>query len=164
MSESSAETHLNQANEYTVAVAFLGTPHRGLARGTLVKGLADTLRLVYKEVNSNILHPLKRNSQVLAELEDSFATWLRKKGDRFTLTSFYEELGTVARGLVCNAVLNLTNTSVVMWLTTFHRLLGKTQGVFPVSQSFQSTRATEYVKRKWHIFNIRVDAKQFTRI
>lgn len=102
MSESSAESHLNHADRCTVAVAFLGTPHRGLAKGTLIKGLADTLRLVYKEVNSNILHPLKRNSQVLAEIEDSFAIWLRKKGDRFTLTCFYEELRTIGRGLVRN--------------------------------------------------------------
>lgn len=100
MSESSAESHLNQADRSTIAIAFLGTPHRGSGLAPFAKGIADILKLVNMKVNGDILEPLKRNSQVLADVEDSFSNWLRKKGSRVDLTCFYEELGLPVTGLV----------------------------------------------------------------
>lgn len=100
LSESSAEAHLNQVDRCTIAVAFLGTPHRGSELAPFAKGIVDILKLVNIRMNGNILEPLKRNSQVLADIEDSFSNWLRKKGSRFDLTCFYEELGLPVTGLV----------------------------------------------------------------
>lgn len=53
------------------------------------------------QVNKNILEILKRESEVLADVEESFGIWLRKKGDRFNVTCFYEELGFPGVGQVC---------------------------------------------------------------
>ena len=100
MSESSSEPDLNQIDRCAVAVAFLGTPHRGSGLATFAKGATDILKFVHKRVNSDILEPLKRDSQMLADVEDSFAHWLRRKGNQFNITCFYEELGLVGVGLV----------------------------------------------------------------
>jgi hypothetical protein len=39
----------------------------------------------------DILAILKRNSDSLAEVEESFAVWFRRNNTRFSLTCFYEE-------------------------------------------------------------------------
>lgn len=100
MSESSAESHMNQTERSTIAIAFLGTPHRGSGLATFAKGIAGILKLVNMKANGDILEPLERSSQVLADIEDSFSNWLRKKNNRIDLTCFYEELGLPVTGLV----------------------------------------------------------------
>jgi hypothetical protein len=100
MSESSAESHLNKADSSTIAIGFLGTPHRGSNLAKFAKGVASVLKLANVKVNKDILEPLKQNSQVLADIEDSFSNWLRKKGNRIDITCFYEELGLPFTGWV----------------------------------------------------------------
>jgi hypothetical protein len=92
MSESSYENHLKQADRCTIAVAFLGTPHRGSGLAPFAKAVANILKAGGKRVNKDILGLLKRESEVLADVEDSFGIWLRKKGPEFNITCFYEEL------------------------------------------------------------------------
>lgn len=99
LSEQAADDHLRQLHLDTVAVAFLGTPHRGSGLAPYAKGVANVLKLT-KRVNSDILDVLQRNSQVLADVEDSFATWLRKRGSSVDITCFFEELELPAFGMV----------------------------------------------------------------
>jgi hypothetical protein len=70
----------------------LGTPHRGSGLAPFAKVVANILKAGQKRVNKNILGLLTRGSEVLADVEDSFANWLRKKDATFNITSFYEEL------------------------------------------------------------------------
>ncbi len=92
ISETTVESHLKQADSCTIAVAFLGTPHRGSGLAPFAEGVANILRAGHMRVNSRILGLLKRDSEVLADVEDSFDIWLRKKAGHFDVTSFYEEL------------------------------------------------------------------------
>lgn len=50
------------------------------------------MKLVKIRVNDDILKVLERDSEVLADIEESFGLWLRKKKDAIDLTCFYEEL------------------------------------------------------------------------
>ena len=92
MSESSCDEHLKQVDRCTIAIAFLGTPHRGSGLAPFAKVVANILKACQKRVNKNILGLLTQDSEVLADVEDSFGIWLRKKDATFNITSFYEEL------------------------------------------------------------------------
>jgi hypothetical protein len=93
MSENSHEAHLQQADRCTIAVAFLGTPHRGSDLAPFATKLALILKAGHKRVNTNILQLLRPESETLADVQDSFAIWLRRKAAaRFNTTCFYEEL------------------------------------------------------------------------
>lgn len=54
-------------------------------------GVAHILKAAHKRVNTDILALLKRDSEVLAEIDSMFSIWLRKKGRGFRLTCFSEE-------------------------------------------------------------------------
>jgi len=92
LSESSYEEHLKQANCCTIAIAFLGTPHRGSGLAPYATAIAGILKAGGKRVNKDILGLLERESEVLVDIEDSFGIWLKKKGAEFNVTCFYEEL------------------------------------------------------------------------
>lgn len=100
ISEMNAEAHLNQICRSAIAIAFLGTPHRGSSLAPFAKIAVDVLRLLRIGSNSDILEPLKRNSQVLADVEDNFGHWVRKRGDQFNMACFYEELALPITGWV----------------------------------------------------------------
>jgi hypothetical protein len=59
------------------------------------------LKIGGKRVNTDILRVLERDSEVLADIEDSFGIWLRRKSSDFQITCFYEELELPGVGLVC---------------------------------------------------------------
>jgi protein SERAC1 len=105
MSEGSVEDRLKQADSCTIAVAFLGTPHRGSSFALFAKSFTNILKAVRIRANSDILEPLGRESQVLEDVEDSFAIWLRKKGGKFNMTCFFEELELKSVGLVSTLAL-----------------------------------------------------------
>ncbi|MCJ1348924.1 hypothetical protein MMC31_007157 [Peltigera leucophlebia] len=100
LSENSFESHLKQADACTIAVAFLGTPHRGLGLAPFAKGVTNILKASHKRVNTDIISLLQRKSEVLGEVEDYFGIWLRKKGQGFNMTCFYEEWELPGLGLV----------------------------------------------------------------
>lgn len=100
LSEHAFEPHEKQLDRCTIAVAFLGTPHRGSGLAPFATGVAQILKAGGKRVNRDILQLLKRDSEVLADVEESFGTWLRKTGGRFKLTCFYEELELPTIGMV----------------------------------------------------------------
>lgn len=89
-----------QIERCTIAVAFLGTPHRGSGLTPFASSVANILRAGGKRVNTEIVQLLRRNSEVLADIEDSYAVWVRRNSSRFDLTCFYEELELPAIGMV----------------------------------------------------------------
>jgi hypothetical protein len=100
LSEHAFEPHEKQLDRCTIAVAFLGTPHRGSGLAPFATGVAQILKAGGKRVNRDILQLLKRDSEVLADVEESFGIWLRKTCGRFKLTCFYEELELPTIGMV----------------------------------------------------------------
>ncbi|MCJ1345407.1 hypothetical protein MMC31_003614 [Peltigera leucophlebia] len=72
LSENSFESHLKQADACTIAIAFLGTPHRGSGLAPFFKGVTNILKASHKRVNTDIISLLQRKSEVLREVEDSF--------------------------------------------------------------------------------------------
>ena len=81
-------------------MAFLGTPHRGSDLAGFVSGIGNITKVALKRVNTNLLRLLKRNSEVLAGVEEDFSIWLRKKHDSFNLTCFFEEQELPGIGMV----------------------------------------------------------------
>ncbi|MCJ1344209.1 hypothetical protein MMC31_002412 [Peltigera leucophlebia] len=100
LSDNSFESHLKQADACTIAVAFLGTPHRGSGLANFAKAITSILKASHTRVNPEIISLLQRKSELLREVEDSFGIWLRKKGQCFNMTSFYEEWELPGLGLV----------------------------------------------------------------
>jgi hypothetical protein len=74
----------HQITQNTVAIAFLGTPHRGA-------DLADTLKILLNITfsESRFVKDLLPDSQSIKEINDAFAD--RSKG--LQLASFYESIG-----------------------------------------------------------------------
>ena len=112
LSEQAVEPHLKQLDYCTIAVAFLGTPHRGSGPKPFAQGVANILKAGGMRVNKNILQLLHQDSGVLADVEESFSIWLRKNSSRFDVTCFSEELELPAIGIVgssyccCSEVIN----------------------------------------------------------
>jgi hypothetical protein len=101
VSEEAYKDSLRLLHDNTVAVAFLGTPHRGGNFAGFASNIAKVLKISRKRVNDDVLKILERDSEVLADIEESFGLWLRKKGDQVDLTCFFEEfeypvIGTVS--------------------------------------------------------------------
>ena len=55
MSETSPEKHLRQLHNSTIAIAFLGTPHRGSGMATYAEAVVRFLKHVRKRVNQDIV-------------------------------------------------------------------------------------------------------------
>jgi protein SERAC1 len=100
LSEQALSPCEQQLSRFTIAVAVLGTPHRGGNFATFATGVANILKAAGKRVNRDILALLQRNSESLAEVEDSFAIWLRRNNSRFDLTCFFEERELPGIGMV----------------------------------------------------------------
>lgn len=100
LSEQAIYPHLQQIERCTTAVAFLGTPHRGSDLTPFAASVANILKAGGKRVNKEILQLLDRNSEVLADVEESYGVWLRRNSSRFDLTCFFEELELPAVGMV----------------------------------------------------------------
>jgi len=96
-----AEQHEKQILEYTRAIAFLGTPHRGsdLASWGTIAG--NMLNLV-KRTNTNIVGVLQPDSEVLENVTQGFHTMLRSReranGASIQITCFVEELPVTRAG------------------------------------------------------------------
>ena len=100
LSEQAVEPHLKQLDRCAIAVAFLGTPHRGSGLTPFAKSVTNILKAGCMRVNNTILQLLDRDSEVLADMEGSFGIWLRKNSNRFDVTCFFEELELPAVGMV----------------------------------------------------------------
>ena len=90
MSETSPEKHLRQLHNSTIAIAFLGTPHRGSGMATYAEAVVRFLKHVRKQVSQGIVETLKQNSGVLNDVENAFDRWVRNRAADIDITCFYE--------------------------------------------------------------------------
>ncbi|KAK8010353.1 hypothetical protein PG990_009318 [Apiospora arundinis] len=101
--EDRPDAHLRNILHSTRGIVFLGTPHHGAGLAQWAEQLARHLGMV-KQTNRNIVDVLKRDSEVLARIQDSFHTMVRaqiKEGlQPMEITCFYEELPVLGVGLI----------------------------------------------------------------
>ncbi|KAK0639519.1 hypothetical protein B0T16DRAFT_497593 [Cercophora newfieldiana] len=94
-SQQRVEPHLVDILESTRSIAFLGTPHHGSGLARWAEKLSRHFQLM-KQTNSNIVATLRRESEVLARIQDSFHTMIlaRNKDPQHNIdiTCFFEEL------------------------------------------------------------------------
>jgi len=87
----------------TRGIAFLGTPHHGAGLARWAELLSRTIGTV-KQANAEIVEVLKRDSEVLARIQDSFHTIVMARNKEglppIEISCFYEELPLPAVGLV----------------------------------------------------------------
>ncbi|KAI1827201.1 hypothetical protein F4861DRAFT_494406 [Xylaria intraflava] len=87
----------------TRGIAFLGTPHQGSDLAPWAEKISRYLSVI-KQANSNIVAVLKRDSEILASIQDSFHTMLLARSEDMLppidITCFYEELPLAVVGLV----------------------------------------------------------------
>ena len=91
MSEQSFDQYDQQIHQKTSGIAFLGTPHQGSKLASTVSTLASISRVAGVKSSSRLFDSLQIGSQVLMDIEATFATWLRKSGKRLNIINFYEE-------------------------------------------------------------------------
>ena len=87
--ESFEEEH-KQLDRCTMGICFLGTPHQGSGIADFATIIAGVLKAAQK-VNKSVIDVLRPDSEVLADLQQSFGSWLRRNSDKISLTCFYEE-------------------------------------------------------------------------
>jgi hypothetical protein len=98
------EKHLKQILHCTRGIVFLGTPHHGSGLALWAEKLAKTIGLI-KQTNPEILSVLRRDSEVLARVQDGFHTMIRSRAQGglppIEITCFYEQLPLPGVGTVC---------------------------------------------------------------
>lgn len=100
MSETSPHPRLQQVDRCTAAILFLGTPHRGSDLADCATLLTRFLKASGQRVNTDIVQICTRGSEVLDDVENAFAEWLRKKTPQISVVCFYEELELLTIGRV----------------------------------------------------------------
>ncbi|KAE8156908.1 hypothetical protein BDV40DRAFT_293146 [Aspergillus tamarii] len=94
------EPHLHNILRSTRGIIFLGTPHHGASLAKWADFVCRSISLV-KQTNSEIVNVLKRDSEVLARIQDGFHTMVRSVGPPpIEVTCFYEEVPVLGVGLV----------------------------------------------------------------
>ncbi|CAG8277365.1 unnamed protein product [Penicillium nalgiovense] len=97
------EPHLRNILHYTRGIVFLGTPHHGSGLARWAETLSQSVGLI-KKTNSKIIGVLKRDSEVLARIQDGFHTMVKSRSAQglppIQITCFYEELPLPGVGLV----------------------------------------------------------------
>ncbi|KAK3896546.1 hypothetical protein C8A05DRAFT_48439 [Staphylotrichum tortipilum] len=88
------EPHLHNVLQLTRGIAFLGTPHHGSGLARWAELLSRSIGII-KQTNSQIVEVLKRDSEVLARIQDGFHTMVlarAKEGQPIEISCFFEEL------------------------------------------------------------------------
>ncbi|RYP49165.1 hypothetical protein DL769_011116 [Monosporascus sp. CRB-8-3] len=97
------ERHLQNILHSTRGIIFLGTPHHGAGLARWAELLSRSIGLV-KQTNSKIVEVLRRDSEVLARIQDSFHTMVMARSKEglppVEISCFYEELALPGVGLV----------------------------------------------------------------
>ena len=103
ISRQRSERHLQNILRSTRGVVFLGTPHHGSGLARWAELLSQIIGIV-KQTNADIIEVLKRDSEILARIQDSFHTMVmarnREGRQPIKISCFYEELPLPAVGLV----------------------------------------------------------------
>lgn len=95
--------HIQSILRQTRGIIFLGTPHHGAGLAKWAELISRSVSVI-KQTNTDIVRALKRDSEVLARVQDSFHTLLMTRGEDgmepIKITCFYEELPVAGIGLV----------------------------------------------------------------
>ncbi|OGE46779.1 hypothetical protein PENARI_c112G04431 [Penicillium arizonense] len=98
-----SEQYLHNIVRCTRGIMFLGTPHHGAGLARWAEVVSRSIGLV-KQTNSDIVDVLRRDSEVLARIQDGFHTMVKARSvvepPPIEVTCFYEELPVVGVGLV----------------------------------------------------------------
>ncbi|KAK0619529.1 hypothetical protein B0T14DRAFT_479768 [Immersiella caudata] len=90
-----SERHLQNILQSTRGIAFLGTPHHGSALARWAEFLSRSIGLI-KQTNTEIVAILRRESEVLARIQDGFHTMVMARREDglqpIQISCFYEEL------------------------------------------------------------------------
>ncbi|KAI8168729.1 hypothetical protein K4K49_012692 [Colletotrichum sp. SAR 10_70] len=97
------QRHLQAILASTKGIIFLGTPHHGSGLAIWAERLSKSIGLI-KQTNADIVQVLRRDSEVLARIQDSFHTMIQSRTKQglsaIEITCFYEELPMRGVGLV----------------------------------------------------------------
>ncbi|KAJ4287135.1 hypothetical protein N0V88_007757 [Collariella sp. IMI 366227] len=97
------EPHLHNVLQLTRGIAFLGTPHHGSGLARWAELLSRSIGVI-KQTNTQIVEVLKRDSEVLARIQDGFHTMVKARSREglppIEISCFYEELPLQGVGLV----------------------------------------------------------------
>ncbi|KAL6409280.1 hypothetical protein AUP68_05652 [Ilyonectria robusta] len=89
------EAQLRNIIHCTRGIIFLGTPHHGSGLATWAERMSLSINVI-KQTNSKIVEVLRRDSEVLARIQESFHTMVlarnKTKGYAIEITCFYEQL------------------------------------------------------------------------
>ncbi|KAI9830205.1 MAG: Nucleolar protein 9 [Phylliscum demangeonii] len=110
----------------TTGVIFLGTPHRGSSQTAWAKVATRLAKYVLKDQDDRVIDALKRGSEVLERLQDSFAGILHN----LTIYSFFEDLAVTGVGKIVDddsATIGCAN-EVKRWLSANHMDMCKFDG------------------------------------
>jgi len=103
VSRGSAQQHVKDLLESTVAIAFMGTPHLGASLANLGHPISKLSNLLRK-TNSEIVEVLQPGSEMLAAVQQEFRTMLddqsRNNNMYINIFCFYEEVGYTGIGKV----------------------------------------------------------------
>lgn len=95
--------HLQAIVNSTRGIAFLGTPHHGAGLAIWADHFLKWIS-IFKQTNKSIVKTLRRDSEVLARIQDSFHTIIqarnRDTNNSIEITCFFEELPIPGVGLV----------------------------------------------------------------
>ncbi|KAJ5734976.1 uncharacterized protein N7483_000101 [Penicillium malachiteum] len=96
ISRGSSELHVKDLLESTTAMAFMGTPHAGSDKASLVVPLTHLSKIILGASNTEILQLLRPGSEMLANLQQEFHTMLKDRSQNqkksIEICCFYEEL------------------------------------------------------------------------
>ena len=103
ISRGSAQKHVKDLLESTVAIAFMGTPHMGSSKANLA-GPLTRLTSLLRRTNRKLVQVLTPNSEVLATVQQEFHTMLddraKNNGREVEIYCFYEEKAMLGIGEV----------------------------------------------------------------
>ncbi|KAJ5216200.1 uncharacterized protein N7498_002607 [Penicillium cinerascens] len=98
-----SEHRLQNIARCTRGIIFLGTPHHGAGLAKWAEVVSKSIGLI-KQTNSDIVDVLKRDSEVLARIQDGFHTMIKARSvaepPPIEVTCFYEELPVLGIGFV----------------------------------------------------------------
>jgi protein SERAC1 len=113
LSQQRPEKHLQNILHSTFGIIFLGTPHHGSGLAIWAEKLATFIGVI-KQTDARILGVLRRDSEVLARIQDSFHTLIRARSEQelplIKITCFYEQLPLPGVGFVSSISLLLVKT------------------------------------------------------
>lgn len=88
-SSATSKTQLGEILRQTAGVCFLGTPHRGARIASWGKLALDMSKVFLRQPNTDLMHALKENSEMLQYISQEFSRLLVERS--FHIYSFREE-------------------------------------------------------------------------